>query len=101
MKNDKSVLSTATSEPRCWTTQSPKQMGYYWHRRGRRHRAAIVYITQLDSGHLAVMDIGDSGVELLDRYQGEWWGPLLAPGEEPAAAADLLETWPYGSPAGN
>jgi hypothetical protein len=101
MNNDKFVPSTAASEPRRWTTQPPTQMGYYWHRSGRRRRAAIVYITQLDSGHLAVMDIGDSGAEFLDRYRGEWWGPLTAPGEEPVTATDLVESWPYGSPAGN
>lgn len=66
-----------------WTTQKPKHHGFYWYRceNERAGEAVVVEVTQHYRDGRLVANSCDGEQFTVGGSPGEWWGPMVPPGD--------------------
>ena len=79
-----------------WTTDPPAVPGLYWWAKGGLATVVRVIVMGVTDAHTLGVEAGSLGVifhgtdtPVLPAYQGgEWWGPLVPPGDGGAVVSD-------------
>ena len=63
-----------------WTTELPKEDGWFWHRDSDGGDGVVVYVGPDESERLRAYGWGtDYDETLIDSLGGEWAGPIMPP----------------------